>query len=154
MPAYHIAQYNIARMRWHLDDPRMHGFVSRLDELNHLADRTPGCVWRYVSDNDTATSLRPYKDDPLVIINLSVWDGIDALHAFAYRGDHGPAYAARHDWFEPMDGHTLVLWWVPAGMRPTPLESKQRLELLRMRGPTPDAFTFKVRYGAPAALSA
>ena len=117
MAAYHIAQYNIARMRGELDDPVMREFVDRLDELNHQADRTPGFVWRLTTEDGTSTSIRPY-DDPLVNINMSVWDSIDALHQFAYRSDHGPAYAARHRWFEPMEGHTLVLWWVPAGHEP------------------------------------
>ena len=149
MPAYHVAQYNIAKMRAPLDNPLMASFVDRLDELNHLADRTPGFVWRLATDDDTSTSIRPYKDG-MIIINMSVWDSIDALHEFAYRGDHGPAYAARHTWFEPMDGHTLVLWWVPAGHIPDASQGKIRLELLRRRGPSPKAFTFKQRFPPPA----
>ena len=148
--AYHIAQYNIARMRAELDDPLMEGFVSRLDKLNHLADRSPGFVWRLKADqHDTSTSIRPYKDDPLVVINMSIWESIDALHAFAYRTDHGPMYAARHTWFEPMDGHTLVLWWVAAGYIPDGSQGKIRLELLHRRGPSPKAFTLKQRFLPP-----
>ncbi len=152
MPAYHIAQYNIARMRAPLDDPLMEGFVARLDELNHLADRTPGFVWRHTADGaDDSTSVRPYPDDLMLIINLSVWESIDALHAFTYRSAHGPAYAARHRWFERMDGPSLVLWWVPAGHRPGVGEAKARLDLLRERGPTPEAFTMKRRFPPPEA---
>lgn len=135
-------------MRAPLDDPLMHGFVSRLDELNHLADRTPGFVWRLKDDSDHATSIRPYKDQ-MIVINMSIWESIEALHAFAYRSDHGPAYAARHEWFEPMEGPTLVLWWVPAGHEPDASRGKIRLELLRRRGPSPQAFTLKQRYTAP-----
>jgi hypothetical protein len=149
MTAYHIAQYNIARMRAPLDDPIMHGFASRLDELNHLGDRTPGFVWRLADESDNSTAILPYEDK-MVIINMSVWNDIDALHAFAYRSDHGPVYAARHQWFEPIEGHTLVLWWVPAGHEPTALEGKERLERLREDGPTAAAFTFKKRFPAPA----
>ena len=151
MAAYHIVQYNVARMRAPLDDPIMQGFVSRLDELNHLADRTPGFVWRHVAaDADDSTSIRPYPDDPLVVINMSVWESIDALHEFAYRSDHGPIYASRHTWFEPMDPPTLVLWWVPAGHEPDVLEAKARLELVRRRGPSAHAFTIKQRFPLPA----
>jgi hypothetical protein len=85
----------------------------------------------------------------MVIINMSIWDSIDALHQFAYRSDHGPAYAARDQWFEPMEGHTLVLWWVPAGYVPDASQGKIRLELLRRRGPSPQAFTFKQRFPPP-----
>jgi hypothetical protein len=151
MASYHIAQYNVARMRAELDDPIMHGFASRLDDLNHLADRTPGFVWRHTaSGEDTSTSLRLYPDDPLVVINMSVWETIEALHAYAYRSDHGPMYAARHTWFEPMPPPTLVLWWVPAGHEPEAAEGRERLELLQRAGPTAEAFTFKRRFPPPA----
>ncbi len=151
MAGYQVAQYNIARMRAPLDDPIMAGFVARLDELNHLADRTPGFVWRHTADDaDDSTSVRPYPDDPLVVINMSVWTSIDALHAFAYRSAHGPAYAARHRWFEPMGQPTLVLWWVPAGHLPDVAEAMERLEQLQRLGPTPEAFTFKRRFPPPA----
>jgi len=145
MALYHIAQYNIARMRAPLDDPLMRGFVARLDELNHLGDRTPGFVWRFQTEDGHSTSVRPYEDE-MIIINMSVWDSIDALHAFAYRSDHGPVYAARKRWFEPMEPPALVLWWVPAGYEPDAAEGKARLELLRRRGPSPSAFTMKERF--------
>ena len=150
MATFHIAQYNVARMRAELDDPMMQGFASRLDELNHLADRTPGFVWRHTANNeDTSTSLRAYPGDPLVVINMSVWETIEALHAFTYRSEHGPMYAARHTWFEPMEGQTLALWWVPAGVEPDASQGKVRLELLRRRGPSAQAFTFKQRFPPP-----
>ncbi len=148
MAAYHIAQYNIARMRAEIDDPIMAGFVARLDELNHLADRSPGFVWRLRDESDHATAIRVYED-PLIVVNMSTWESIDALHAYAYRSDHGPAYAGRHEWFEPMDGQTLVLWWVPASHEPTALEGKERLELLQRLGPTAEAFTMKQRFPPP-----
>jgi hypothetical protein len=174
--AHHVAQYNVARMRAEIDDPMMEGFRSRLDELNQLGDRSPGFVWRHHTEDGTSTSVRLYPDDPLVIINMTVWDSIEALHAFTYKSAHGPMYAARHTWFEPMtdadgrprnagppwpDGgarqrehgsnssHTLVLWWVPAGHIPEPREGKRRLELLQRCGPSPNAFTMKERFPAP-----
>jgi hypothetical protein len=148
-PAYHIAQYNVARMRAPLEDPIMDGFRSRLDELNQLGDRSPGFVWRYHTEDGTSTSIRPYPDDPLVIINMTVWESIEALHSFTYKSDHGPMYAARHAWFDSMDGSTLVLWWVVAGHRPDPSEGKARLDVLRQHGPSPDAFTMKQRFPRP-----
>jgi len=147
MAQYHVAQYNIARMRAPLDDAIMRGFVSRLDELNHLADRTPGFVWRLKDESDHATSIRVYED-ALIVVNMSTWDSIDALHAFAYKSDHGPAYAERRRWFEPMEPPTLVLWWVPADHEPDTLEGKARLELL-CSGPSREAFSMKERFPAP-----
>ena len=46
MDTLHIAQVNIARMKAPLEDPVMAGFVARLEEINALADRSPGFVWR------------------------------------------------------------------------------------------------------------
>jgi hypothetical protein len=43
---YHLAQVNIGRVKGPLEDPIMAGFVNRLDELNALADASPGFVWR------------------------------------------------------------------------------------------------------------
>jgi hypothetical protein len=148
MAGYHVAQYNIAKMRAPLEDSVMHSFSARLYELNHLADRSPGFVWRHRDESDNSTALRLYEDE-LIIINMSMWESIEALHAYAYKGDHGPAYAARHQWFEPMEGHTLVLWWVPSGVEPPATEGKERLELLRQRGPTAQAFTLKQRFPPP-----
>ena len=55
----------------------------------------------------------------------------------------------RREWFERMAQAYFVLWWVPAGHRPTIPEAIARLELLRARGPTPDAFTFRDPFPAP-----
>jgi hypothetical protein len=40
----HLAQVNIARMKGPLESPVMASFVARLDEINALADRSPGFV--------------------------------------------------------------------------------------------------------------
>jgi hypothetical protein len=45
----------------------------------------------------------------------------------------------------------MVLWWVPAGHRPTIDEAKAKLVLLEAQGPTPEAFTFKAPFPAPDA---
>ena len=46
MTDYHLAEVNIARMHAPLEDPLMEGFVALLNEINALADRSPGFVWR------------------------------------------------------------------------------------------------------------
>ena len=55
MKPLHIAQVNIARMREPLDNPVMAGFVARLDEINALADGSPGFVWRLQTPEGNAT---------------------------------------------------------------------------------------------------
>jgi len=147
MTTMELAQLNIARAVAALDDPRMDGFVGRLEEINGLAERTPGFVWRLTDTlGADATGIRAYAD-PLIIVNLTVWTGIDELHAFAYRSTHVEMLRGRRAWFVPLEGPSLVLWWVPAGVRPTIEEAVARLGHLAEHGPTAHAFTLKVRFG-------
>ena len=145
---YHIAQYNLARLIAPLDDPRVADFVANLDRLNRLADRTPGFVWRHQDENGNSTGTR-VRGDPLIIINFSVWETVDALFEYAYRSEHVEMYRRRREWFELLREAPLVLWWIPAGDIPTVEEGEERLDHLRAHGPTPYAFTFKQRFPAP-----
>jgi hypothetical protein len=150
MTAYHLAQLNVARLVAPLDDPALADFVANLDRLNALADNDPGCVWRLQDDSGNATSLRPF-DDPTLLPNMSVWTSIDALWDYVYRSPHLDLLRRRREFFLPAGTQPYqVLWWVPAGHIPTIDEAWQRLELLRAKGPGPDAFTFRDRYPPPA----
>ena len=142
MTDWHIAQLNIGTARHALDDPRMDGFMGRLDEINALADASPGFVWRLQSDAGNATDIK-LTDDPLFIVNLSVWQSIEELGAFVYNSAHSPVLAQRRNWFEAPDEDYLVLWWVPAGTYPSTDEALERLEKLKRNGPSAEAFTFK-----------
>ena len=146
---YEIAQLNIARALAPPDSPQLAEFMARLDAINALAERSPGFRWRLQGDSGNATELRVW-DDPLVIVNLTMWESIDALHAFTYRSDHKTVFARRFEWFERLDRPSTVLWWQPAGETPTLDEALRRLEVLAEQGPGPDAFTFKQRFPAPA----
>ena len=149
MSDHQIAQLNVARAVAPLDDPRLADFMALLDEVNMLAERSPGFVWRLEGPSGNATDLR-VGDDPLVIVNLTVWDSADDLFAFTYRSDHRSVFARRFEWFERWDGPSVVLWWQPVGTIPTIDEAFRRLELLADHGPTPEAFTFKQRFPPPA----
>ena len=142
MTAFHLAQVNIARMKAPLDGPEMAGFVARLDEINALADRAEGFVWRLQTPEGNATYLRPY-DDERILVNLSVWESIEALKNYAYRTAHAELLRDRRQWFEHFDGAYMAMWWVPAGHIPGVDEAKERLEHLRAHGPSERAFTFK-----------
>jgi hypothetical protein len=145
MAAIHLAQVNIARMKAPIDDPVMAGFVERLDEVNALADQSPGFVWRLQGGTGNATYLRPFDDDR-IIVNMSVWESVDHLRAYVYRAGHREVLQRRQEWFEKMDRPFLAMWWVPAGHRPSIDEAKKRLLHLERMGPTPFAFTFKALY--------
>jgi hypothetical protein len=141
-PKWHLAELNIARLLAPLDDPRIADFVDNLERINGLGDASPGFVWRLQTEEGDATAVRAY-DDELVIINLTVWESIDALADFAYRTTHREFLRRRREWFEQMAEAYLVLWWVPAGHRPTVAEAVARLDQLRRDGPSPEAFTFR-----------
>src|SRR5262245_31722828 len=59
----HLAQFNIGRIRYPLDDPRMADFVNNLDRVNASAERTRGFVWRLQDDSGNATAIHAF-DDP------------------------------------------------------------------------------------------
>jgi hypothetical protein len=137
----HLAQINIATLRAPMEHPSIAGFTNRLEEINALADASPGFVWRLQTDDGDATSLRPY-DDERVVINMSVWETLGALKDFVYRSHHVQLIRGRDEWFHRPTAAVYALWWVPAGHLPSVEEAMQRLEHLRTHGSTPQAFSF------------
>lgn len=136
----HLAQLNVGRLRHEADDPRMADFVNNLASVNGLAERMPGFVWRYQDDSGSAIDTRPFGGDPRMAINLSVWESVEALERFVWQTVHKRFYGRRTEWFEHLDGPYFVMWWVPAGHRPTMEEAIERLDHLRRHGPSHRAF--------------
>ena len=149
MSAYELAQFNIAVMKAPLESPAMADFVANLDRINALAESSPGFVWRLKTDDGNATALRPLGEETLV--NISVWKDVEALNKYVYQSAHVEIMRRRKEWFERMREMYVVLWWVPRGQRPTVVEAIARLELLRAKGPTQDAFTFRSAFPPPDA---
>ncbi len=148
MPEFHIAQINIARMLAPIDDPIMTEFVAQLPPINALADGSPGFVWRLQTDSGDATSIKVY-DDEFIIVNLTVWESVDALHQYVYKSAHSRVLRDRKRWFEKFDGPYYALWWIPAGHLPSTEEGKERLDYLRQRRDSAYAFSFKNVFPAP-----
>jgi hypothetical protein len=143
--AHHLAQVNVATLRAPLDGPELAGFVAQLEPINALADASPGFVWRLQTDAGDATAIRPFDDDR-IIVNLSVWESLEALRTFVYASRHLEVMRHRRAWFHRMADPYLALWWVPAGTVPTVAEARRRLGLLERHGPGPDAFTFRAPF--------
>lgn len=148
MGKYNIAQVNIARGKAEMDDAIMSGFVSRLDEINEIADNSPGFIWRLQSDDGNATSIEIF-DDHMLLVNMSVWENIESLKDFVYKTSHVELIQDREAWFNKMEAAHQTLWWVPNGHFPTVLEAQEKLEHIRRHGPSQNAFTFSNTFVHP-----
>jgi Domain of unknown function (DUF3291) len=144
----HLALINIARAKYDLSDPLMAGFVDNIARVNAAAERSPGFVWRLV-DEDTGNALTiDAFGDPRLIVNMAVWDSLQALRDFTYRTVHNRFVARRAEWFEETPVY-MALWWVPEDAVPTLADGKRRLALLRQNGPSLEAFTFGTPFDPP-----
>jgi hypothetical protein len=143
----HLAELNIGRVRYDLGDPRMAGFVENLGLVNGIAERSNGFIWRLKDETGNATSIRSF-DDPRIILNVSVWESIEALERFVWQTVHRRFYGRRQEWFDRFEGPHFVIWRVPAGYRPTVAEAMERRAHLAANGPSEFAFGWE---SAPAA---
>ncbi len=146
---WHLAQFNIAKTKYSLDDPRMADFVNNLDPINTLGDDSPGWVWRYSTDSGNSMDERIF-DDPDIALNYTIWEDVDSLHNYTYRTEHKEFLRRRREWFVPMpEWPIVVLWWIPAGTIPSLAEAKAKLIELRDNGPSASAFTFREQFPQP-----
>ena len=149
MSAYELAQLNIAIMKDPLESPRMADFVANLDRINALAESSPGYLWRMQTEEGDATAMRPMGENTLV--NMSVWRDVASLNQYVYSSAHVEIMRRRKEWFERMKEAHVVLWWVPKGHRPSIAEAIAKLALLRDKGPSTEAFTFRHAFLPPDA---
>ncbi len=150
---YHLAQLNIALARDEMTSDTMSVFVSRLDEINSLAEQSAGFVWRLKDESAGATDATAIDafDNPLILVNMSVWESLDALKQFVYKSVHVDLIRDRDAWFHKMPEMHQALWWVPAGFTPTIADAQSRLAHIRAHGSTEYAFTFAKNFPAPTA---
>lgn len=151
MTGFELAQINIATTKEPLESPVMADFVANLDRINELAEQSPGFVWRLKGEGNDATSLRPLAEN--VIVNMSVWESVEALNNYVYRTAHVDIMRRRREWFERTTGMHMVLWWVRRGHQPTVAEAIERLDHLQKHGPTDYAFTFREAFPPPDAAA-
>jgi hypothetical protein len=145
---FHLAQCNVVKLKAPLDSPIVAGFVAALEPVNALADAAPGFVWRLKTDDGDATSIRVFADDQ-ILLNMSVWDSIEALSEFVYRSGHKDVLRQRRQWADRFEGVQTAMWWIRAGTLPEPSEAVARLEHLERVGASEHAFTFQHRFPAP-----
>lgn len=149
MSAYQLAQVNIARPLAPIGSALMQEFVDNLEPVNAVADASPGFVWRLQSHEGNATSLHIFGD-PHQLLNMSVWESVEALRDFVQRSDaHRTVLKRRQEWFSTMAEAYTALWWVPSGSVPSIADAEQRLTHLRAHGPTQSAFTLRDAFPPP-----
>jgi hypothetical protein len=136
----HIAELNIGRLLYPVDDPRLADFVGNLARVNAMADRMPGFVWRLVGeDPDNSLDVRPFAD-PTIAVNMSVWETVEQLEAFVWQTVHQRFYNRKAEWFEKLKSDHLVMWFVEEGHIPTLAEAEERLKHLEAHGNSDFAF--------------
>jgi hypothetical protein len=86
--------------------------------------------------------LRPLGED--VLVNFSVWRDVESLNKYVYKSGPCEIMRRRKEWFERMREHGSSCGGSPRAIRPTVSEAIARLELLRAKGPTQEAFTSSV----------
>ncbi len=139
---YHLCHLNIGPAKAPLHDASMGEFVANLERINQLAYDSPGFVWHLKIDIYNPEDLAMYGV-PGFLFNLSVWESVEALKQYTYQGPHAEMMKKRRNWFGEMDTPNYVLWWIPAGIKPTLEEAKLRLAKLQTEGPSLAAFDFR-----------
>ena len=147
-PHFQLAQVNIARFRAEKTNPVNADFINALDAVNERAESADGFVWRMKGEGNDATDIL-IDDNPLLIINISIWRDVEALKAFVYGDElHISIMRRRKEWFEHVEFY-MALWWVPAHEFPEVDEAMIKLAALADHGSTPVAFTFTQSFPAP-----
>ena len=116
----------------------MREFTSNITLINTLATRSPGYLWRLI-DEDGPDAPR-FPEHPSMTFTLSVWRDVESLRHFTWNTLHKRFRSRRTEWFVPMDGPYLVLWWVEEGHRPDGDEAQERLSHLAKHGPSDAVF--------------
>lgn len=142
---HHLAQANYSFWKPDVRSEHVQDFVDQLDEVNALAENCPGFVWRYVSGPGDPLVLQAFSNER-AIFNMSVWETPEHLQDFAFRGRHSGLMKQRATWFDRLPGISSILWWIPAGHRPTVAEAKYRIDMINAQGASPDVFTFATMY--------
>jgi len=146
---FQLAEINVARMKGvNINDPIMKEFVDNLDRVNVLAESSEGFVWRLKDESNNATHLNPYNDEQ-VIINISVWQSVDALEHYVYKTFHTDFLKRRREWFQTYGKVYTAMWWVPEGQFPTVEVAVEKLDDLHRNGASSRVFDFRNRFPQP-----
>ena len=141
----YLAQLNIAKAKYSLDEPEIKEFVDNLEPVNQLAEKSAGFIWRLQDEQGDALNIQAFSD-PNMLVNMSVWQSVDALKNFIFRTHHRNFLRRKKEWFTDITEDSYVLWWISEDCIPTVEQAIERLDYLRENGDTAYAFTFKSNF--------
>ncbi|MCA9780424.1 MAG: DUF3291 domain-containing protein, partial [Candidatus Eremiobacteraeota bacterium] len=95
--------------------------------------------WRLIGDVKDHTDI-PFFVDPLMVVNISVWEDVESFRHFVYKSGHVQYIKRKKEWMESFGGPYNVMWWVPDGHEPSLAEAKEKYDAICKNGPTPEAF--------------
>jgi len=136
----HLAQLNIGTAVDDMDSPRLAEFMRSLDHVNGIAEKSKGFVWMLKDEGGEGATGIQTTPNPRDLVNLTVWETTDDLSKFVWETVHKKFYDKRGRWFLDLDIPTFCMWWIPAGHTPTVQEALDRLDDLRINGPSDRAF--------------
>lgn len=134
-----LAQINIGKLLYPRGDSRVADFFANIDRVNAAAQRMPGFVWMLKDDCGNALSIQAF-DDPMTIVNMSVWESAETFEKFVWQTVHANIYRRKTGWFEKMSKPHFAMWWIEAGQYPDAQEGRRRLEHLQQHRPSDYAF--------------
>lgn len=107
----------------------------------------------------STTAIRAFEQDAEgadggILVNMSVWESVEALGAYVDGEAHRAVLRRRREWFEHMKDAYAALWWIPRSHIPTVGEAEDRVRHLRAHGPTPYAFTLRTHFPSPGESAA
>jgi hypothetical protein len=144
---FQLAQCNISKLKSELGHISMIEFTSFLEPVNIFADNSKGFVWRLKDPEGLASSrMDEVFEDPMMIINISVWKDIESLNAFTFGTVHNYFLKNRTKWMDKVEKVQFVMWWIKEGHIPTIEEAKSKLRLLEESGPTLGAFNWQHKF--------
>src|SRR5690349_16654115 len=100
----YLAQFNIARVKYPLNDPRMKEFVDNIDLVHRVADRIGGLIHRVKAENGTDATTITVFNDPTLVPNLTIWRDQASLENFVFKTMHKRFFDKRDNWFAPLEG--------------------------------------------------
>lgn len=136
----HLAELNISKWKVDPQSPEGSGFTDNVARINKLAEGTDGFQWRLLDEERDEFGRNAICDGSSTVMTLSTWESAEHLEHFVWNTVHKQIYNGKSQWFDHMESHSFVMWWIEEGHRPSLEEAKERLDFLDANGDSDRAF--------------